>query len=63
MVSMATVTTMPAVEHVQERAEEQKEKGPISQQMRAMLGEEKERSDCQEANEDKSASRSEKATF
>lgn len=63
MVGMATVTTMPAVEHVQERAEEQKEKGPISQQMRAMLSDKKEASNREKANKDKSASRSEKATF
>jgi hypothetical protein len=35
----------------------------ISQQVCAMLGEEKKPSNCEEANQNKSASRSEKAAF
>ena len=52
-----------AVEHVQQWAQEQQKKRQKPQQMRAMLRKEKEASDHQEANQDQSASRSEKATF
>jgi len=61
---MAGMSIMPAVsamEHVQEWTEEQKEEGPISQQVRAMLGEEKKPSNREEGDQNKSTSRSEKA--
>jgi len=57
---MPAVSAVSAVKHVQERAKEQKKKRPIPQQVRAMLGEEKEASNREEANQNKSASRSKK---
>lgn len=60
---MIGMSIMPAVKHMQKWAEKQKKEGPIAQQMRAMLGEEKEASNREEANQDKSASRREKAAF
>jgi glycerol-3-phosphate dehydrogenase len=55
-----SMPAMSAVEHVQEWTEEEKQKGPISQQVRAMLGEEKKPGNSEEADQNKSASRSKK---
>ena len=63
MTSMSIMPAVSAVEHVQERAEEQKKKRQNPQQMRAMLRQEKEGSDRQEDNQDKSASRSEETAL
>jgi len=57
---MSIMPTVSAVKHMQEWTEEQKEKRPISQQVRTMLGNEKETRNREESNQNQSTSRSEK---